>query len=197
MPNKDKNDASKLSESTVSSEIVFQGNLLQVQVDRVVLPNGKKTKREVVNHPGGVVILPVIEDKLSGEKQVILVKQYRQPIKKAIWELPAGKIEDGEYPLDCAKRELNEETGFGAGTWKREIDLFTSPGYSSEILSLFVATEIEQLNPEDRYTAPEEELLIYKIFSISKILEMVHCGTIRDGKTLAGLLFMIMDNYDT
>ncbi|MBS3812889.1 NUDIX hydrolase [Candidatus Bipolaricaulota bacterium] len=183
----DKVDEKDLQEKRVSGEIAFSGRLLEVSSDRVTLASGKSTVREVVHHPGGVVIIPVREaDEGYG---VVLVKQYRYPAGKALWELPAGTLEEGETSKDCARRELIEETLYRPTSLKRVTDLYTSPGYSDESLTLYLARGLKRVD-EKKVDRPEEENLVARSFDLNEVLEKARNGEIRDGKTLAGLFFL-------
>lgn len=178
-----------LVEETLEEVEVFSGNLLELTVNTVRTPGGSKAKREVVHHPGGVVILPV----LTGDRgdEVILVRQYREPAGKLLWELPAGTLEEGETQKECARRELIEETNYRPSKLEKKVDLFTSPGYSDEILTLFLATGLEKLAPSEGLESPEDENLIVESFTGEELIEMARKGQVTDGKTLAGLFFLI------
>lgn len=114
-------------EVTVNTNKIFEGKIINLRVDEVKLPNGKVTTREIVEHPGGVSIVAVNE-----EGKILLVKQYRKPAEESLLEIPAGKLEKGEDPLICAKRELLEETGYEASFIKHLITFYTTPGFSNE-----------------------------------------------------------------
>lgn len=143
-------------------------------------------------HPGGVVIVPRI-DCSQGDKY-LLVKQYRYPAEDSLWEFPAGKLDPGETPLECAKRELKEETGYGGGEWEKKLDLFTSPGYSDEVLTIFTASGVEPLTPEENLEGPDEEFVFSESFTSSRLIEMAREEKLRDGKTLAGLFFLLSES---
>ncbi len=181
-----------LKEKRVEGEIVFTGNLLQVSSDGVELATGERGLREVVHHPGGVVVIPVIETK--GDYEIALVKQYRYPVGEATWELPAGTLEDGETLQGCARRELIEETYLQPSTLTKLTDLYTSPGYSDECLSLFLARDLTPLS-EDEVDRPEGENLVVGKFNLSEVLNKARNGGIKDGKTLAGLFFIVGDEW--
>jgi len=138
-----------LDEKFLSSKVGFAGKLLQLQVDTVMLPNGRKATREIIKHPGAVGILPVLED-----GSMVFVKQYRYPVGTVIYEIPAGKLELGENPDECAPRELSEETGYTAKEWKHLTSIVTTPGFTDEVIHLYLArglTKAEQHTDEDEF----------------------------------------------
>jgi ADP-ribose pyrophosphatase len=124
-----------LDEKFVASEEVFHGRLLKVRRDKVVLPNGVETTRELIRHPGAVAIVPVLED-----GSIVFVKQYRYPVGTVLYELPAGKLEPGEDPDACAPRELSEETGYDAARLEYLTSIVTTPGFTDEVIHLYKAT---------------------------------------------------------
>ena len=178
-----------LAEETIDVKEAFSGSLLRLTVNKVRRSDGSTGEREVVHHPGGVVILPVIE----GEKgrELILVRQYREPTGESLWELPAGTLEEGESALECARRELVEETRYRPAELEKKVDLFTSPGYSDEVLSLYLARELEKLSEKEATESPEGENLISKSFPVEEVFSRAREGKITDGKTLAGLFFLV------
>lgn len=180
-----------LAEETIDVKEAFSGNLLRLTVNKVRRADGSTGKREVIHHPGGVVILPVIEGKKGQE--LILVRQHREPAGKPIWELPAGTLEEGESALECARRELMEETRYRPAKLEKKVDLFTSPGYSDEVLSLYVARGLEKLSEEEAAKSPEGENLISNSFSVEEVFSRAREGKITDGKTLAGLFFLVSE----
>ncbi len=177
-----------LVEETLEEAEVFSGDLLVLTVNSVKSASGAEAKREVVHHPGGVVILPVLNG-TEGE-EVLLVRQYREPAGKPLWELPAGTLEEGETKKECARRELIEETNYRPSKLEKKVDLFTSPGYTDEILTLYLATGLEKLGPVEVVESPEDENLIVESFPTEELIEMAKKGKITDGKTLAGLFFL-------
>lgn len=178
-----------LAEETLEENQVFSGDLLELTINTVQSASGSRAKREVVHHPGGVVILPV----LPGDKgdEVLLVRQYREPVGKPLWELPAGTLEEGETEKECARRELIEETNYRPSSLEKKVELFTSPGYTDEILTLYLATGLEKLEPSEKVKTPEDENLIVKSFSSEELIKMAKQGKVADGKTLAGLFFLL------
>lgn len=163
-----------------SNEEVFSGRLLKVQRDHVTLPNGEDTTREYIRHPGAVAIVPVLSD-----GRVVLVKQCRYPINTLLWEIPAGKLDHGENedPLECAKRELSEETGYEAEKWEKLLSIATTPGFSDEIIHLYKA---EGLTKYAQHT-DEDEFIGIQAFTPSELQQMVQSGVLYDAKTLCAL----------
>jgi ADP-ribose pyrophosphatase len=170
-----------LEEKQIDSSLLYKGIIVDVKVDQVMLPNGKQTAREVVLHPGAVAILA-----LNNAKEITLIKQFRYPVSSIIWELPAGKLEVGEDPLECAKRELAEETGLGARKWKKLSRFFTGPGFTNEVIHLFLA---EDLCKEIKIADDDEFIEVHSIpFETAE--KMIFSGEINDAKTIAGILML-------
>ncbi len=170
-----------LKEKVIKSKKVFQGNILNVRVDEVELPDQSTSKREVVEHPGGVTIIPLLPD-----KKIMMVKQYRIATEEIILELPAGKIDSNESPEKAARRELKEETGYYGGQFKHLFDFYTTPGYSSELLHLYLAKNINQGKRE----LDKGEFLYNEKISLGEIPELIFSGQVKDSKTIIGLLAM-------
>lgn len=165
-------------EKTINSELIFDGRVVKLYKDSVELSTGQKTFREVVKHSGGVVILAFKGDK------ILLVKQFRYPMKEVMLELPAGKLEQGEDPFEAAKRELEEETGYCANKWTDLGYVYTSPGYSDEKLYLYKAE-----NLEFTHCHPDEGEIIQAFeYKYDDVLKMIDNGQINDAKTLCALL---------
>lgn len=171
-------DESHLVEKQVGSTVVYRGNVLTLRVDDVELPSGKRSRREVVEHPGGVAVVAVDRD-----GSVVLVRQYRYPVRSALWEIPAGKLDRGEDPHECAARELEEETGYRAAVLEEVVPFYTSPGFCDEVLHLFFARGLTA--GEDR--PEEDEIIETRWVRRAGLDEMIARGEIRDGKTLLGL----------
>ncbi|MDR3593023.1 MAG: NUDIX hydrolase [Negativicutes bacterium] len=167
-----------LTETKVESQKIFSGKILNVRLDRVLLPNGQESTREVVDHPGAVAVVPVTDD-----GRVILVKQYRYPVEEILLEIPAGKLDPGEDPDDCAKRELEEETGYVAGRLEKLTSIYTAPGFTNEIIHLYIARDlVEAVQKLDG-----DEFIDIELFSAAQLKEMVANRTLKDAKTLTGL----------
>lgn len=165
-------------EKTVKQKYIFNGKLINLRKDDIILPNGKAATREVVEHNGGVGIVAVNEN-----NEVLLVKQFRYPYKEIILEIPAGKIDKGENPLECGIRELKEETGATASNVISLGKIYPSPGYCNEIIYLYLATnlKIEDVNPD------EDEFLENILLPFETALKMAENGEIKDAKTVIGL----------
>ncbi len=169
----------ELTEKTLSSKSVFDGRILHITLDEIELPNGKKSKREVVNHPGGVTVAALDE-----ENNLLFVRQFRYPYKEVVLELPAGKLEKGSTPLENGKRELMEETGAEGYSYISLGQLYPSPGYTSEIIHLYACKVKSQgsSNPDDG------EFLNVEKIPLDKAVEMVLNNQIPDAKTQVAVL---------
>lgn len=168
---------------------VYQGKLLNLKVAEITLPSGRKTTREVVEHPGAVAIVP-----FTAPDRLILVRQFRYGANRTLLEVPAGTLEPGEDPLKCAQRELAEETGTSAGKIKKIAQFYTSPGILNEIIHLFVATDLKRL--PDRKISDEDEGIEIVEMSLDEALNLVKCGEIVDAKTIIGLLYVAREMKD-
>jgi ADP-ribose pyrophosphatase len=162
---------------------VYKGKVFSVTSDNVVEPNGVHAKRDIVRHQGSVVVLVV--DTSGAEPRVLLIRQYRYAPDENMWEIPAGRIDDGEQPLEGAKRELAEETGFSARKWKRALSFYPSPGFMSEIMHIYLAEDLTS----GKATPEEDERITKRFFPLSAVVKMINAGKIRDGKTIAGVLW--------
>jgi ADP-ribose pyrophosphatase len=161
--------------------VKHEGRVINVFVDKIRYPDGHIENREIVEHGGGSVVLG-----LQADGKIIFVKQHRYPINKIIYELPAGKLDKNEDPLDCAKREFEEETGNKASTWLKLLSIYTSPGYTSEELFVFLAKD---LFDGTRNLEPGEKHMKLEYLEPETALEKIYCGEIKDGKTITALLF--------
>jgi ADP-ribose pyrophosphatase len=169
----------ELREKTIDSKRIYEGRVLSLRVDTVELPGGRQATREVVEHKGAVAIVPLIEPDL-----VVMVRQYRQATGEVLMEIPAGSLEVDEGPDDCASRELIEETGYRAGSLRKLFKSYLAPGYSSEMLHTYVATNLEKTE-----AAPEtDELLDIVTVGMEEAMAMIEDGQIKDAKTICGLL---------
>ncbi len=170
-----------LKEVQVDTEIAYQGHFLQVQRDTVHLPNGKQSKREYIRHPGAVVILPLFDD-----GSVLLERQFRYPLHDVFIEFPAGKIDPGEDPLVCAKRELQEETGYSATDWRFVCTIHNAIAYSDEHLDIFIAQGLTAGESK----LDEGEFLETFTATVPDMLAWVRTGKITDVKTIIGTFWL-------
>ena len=169
-------------EPTIRSRRIFEGKILSVRVDTVELPQGRTSTREIVEHGPAVAIVP-----LDDNMNVLLVRQYRKAVDQVLLEVPAGRMEDGEEPEACARRELEEETGYSANRWERLGRFFTTPGFSDEEMHTFWATE---LTPGESH--PDEDEVIEPVtVPLASIRELIEQGEIRDAKTITSLLLVL------
>jgi len=169
----------KLAEKTLSSEYVYQGRMINLRVDQVELPDGKSAQREIVEHPGAVAVVA-----LTNNRELVMVRQYRKPIDKVILEIPAGKLNQGEDPEICAQRELLEETGYQAGQLSLIARYYTTPGFSDEVMYLYLARELIEL----KQSPDEDEFIEMTRVPLATAQQMVLAGEIQDAKTIIGIL---------
>lgn len=168
-----------MEEQTIDSRQIYAGRRVKLRLDRVMLHGGRETTREVVEHPDCVAIVA-----LDAEDNVILVRQFRHAVAKELLEIPAGGVEPGEEPLKSALRELAEESGYTAGRIERLGGFYSSPGYCTEFLHLFLATELKP-GPSQ---AQEDEILEVVPIPLKQVYRLIKSGEIRDAKSIAGLL---------
>jgi ADP-ribose pyrophosphatase len=170
-----------LRETQIDSEVAYDGHFLKVQRDTIRLPDGKTSKREFIRHPGAVVILPVFED-----GSILLERQFRYPLNQVFIEFPAGKIDPNEDPLECAKRELQEETGYTATEWKFVCTIHNAIAYSNEHLDIFLARGLV----EGESKLDDGEFLETFKASVSDMLGWIKGGKITDVKTVIGAFWL-------
>lgn len=163
----------------VSSREIYKCKLFRVTEEEAKEPGGFEIKRSIVRHPGSAVMMA-----LDDRSRILLVRQFRLPADKYLWELPAGRLDEGENPLQAARRELREETGYKAKTWKRLAAYWPSPGYVGEKMTLFLATDLMQGEAEPM----EDERIECRWFTRKEIDEMIRDGKVEDGKTIIGFL---------
>lgn len=169
-----------LTESQTSSRTVYQGSLLHVKEDQVQLPNGQSAMREYILHPGAVVIIPLLAN-----GHVVMERQFRYPLRRDVYELPAGKLDSGESALLCGQRELFEETGYCAAKWRYVATIHPCIGYSNESMSLFLAQELT----EGMHQRDGDEFLEVFTMPLNEAIEWVRVGRITDVKTVIGLFW--------
>jgi ADP-ribose pyrophosphatase len=170
----------KESAQILKSEVLYQGKVFRLQRDTVIEPGGVQAERDIIVHPGSVVVLPVFED-----GRVLLIRQYRHSIGEFLWELVAGRKELGETPIVAARRELVEETGYAAKRLRKLMRVVPTPGFVNEWMWIFAAEGLTQgaAQPE------EDEKITPRIFTLKQAEKMIERGTLRDAKSICGLLY--------
>jgi len=168
----------------LSSKVVYDGKVFKVTSDQITEPTGITARRDVVRHSGSVVVLAV--DDSGKEPRVLLERQYRYAARDYLLELPAGRIDPGEKPLAAGKRELLEETGYRATRWQHALHFYSSPGFLDETMTIFYARGLTSgdAQPED------DECIEAQLLPLSQVVDMIVSGKIRDGKTIAGVLWL-------
>lgn len=166
----------------ISSHISFKGPVFSVTTDHVEEPGGIRARRDVIRHSGSVVVLAV-----DSRRRILLERQYRHAAQSMMWELPAGRIDEGEPVVAAAKRELLEETGYAARSWKKILHFYVSPGFLDETMTIYLARGLKagEAQPE------ADEKIEVHFFSPSEARRMILEGKIRDAKTIAGVLWLI------
>ncbi|MBZ5592024.1 MAG: NUDIX hydrolase [Acidobacteriia bacterium] len=161
----------------LSSRELYRGPIFWVTEDHAKDPGGFEIHRAIVRHGGSSVMMPV-----DDRRRILMVRQYRLPARASLWELPAGRLDPGEKPLTTAKRELQEETGYRARRWKKLISFYPSPGFVSEKMTIFLATDLTagEAKPMD------DERIECRWFSAKQVEQMIHSNKIQDGKTIIG-----------
>jgi len=169
-----------LEEMRIDGDEVYSGKVLRLEVDRVRMPDGGESVREVVRHRGAAVVLPILDD-----GRVVLVRQFRYPVGEALLELPAGTLEPGEDPVACAARELTEETGYAATSVTPLGRFYAAPGYTDEGLQAVLATGLQLTNAAE---PDPDEIIETEVVEVDDLVSRIVAGEIRDSKTLATIL---------
>jgi ADP-ribose pyrophosphatase len=166
----------------LSSEMIYQGKVFGVRRDEVVEPSGLRATREVITHPGSVVVLPVLPD-----GRIVMIRQYRHATRQYLWELVAGRKEPEETPKQGAARELLEETGYRAKKFKVFLDVFPTPGFLEERMYLLLAEGLTagEAQPE------EDEKIEVRPFKLKDLKQMIKSGRLRDAKSISGILYYL------
>ncbi|CQR46752.1 ADP-ribose pyrophosphatase [Paraliobacillus sp. PM-2] len=173
----------KFEEKTISTTQIFNGKIVQLQIDDVTLPDGNTSKREIIKHPGAVAVIAVTDT-----NKLLMVEQYRKPLNKSIMEIPAGKLEPGEEPVITAKRELEEETGYTTKTLEYVTSFYTTPGFSNELLYVYFTDELTRL--EEKKQLDEDEFVAVHEISLSEAEKLLTEQEIHDAKTAYALLYV-------
>jgi ADP-ribose pyrophosphatase len=169
----------------VSSRRVYTGRVVSLDVDEVRFPDGSVGEIEMVRHSGASAVVPFLSDPANDDPQVLLIRQYRYAAEGYLYEIPAGRLDPGEDPLDCARRELREETGCTAERVERLHTIYTTPGFTDEKIHLFMAVGLTAGETE----RDADEFLTVEVMPLSRALSMVERGEIQDAKSALGLLY--------
>ena len=170
---------------TLATRRIYSGRVLNLDIDTVRFPNGSVGELEMIRHSGASAVVPFVSDPRGPDPQIMLLRQYRYAANGYVYEIPAGRLDPGELPIECAHRELREETGCTAKRMQRLMTMFTTPGFTDEKIHLFMATELT-LGESAREA---DEFLEVETLSLTRALSMVEAGEIQDGKTALGLLY--------
>ena len=168
-----------------SGRRVYSGKVINLDVDLVEFPNGTTGELELFRHPGASAVVPFLSDIAGADPQILLIKQYRYAADGFLYEIPAGRLDANEDPADCARRELREETGCTAKSMEHLYTMYTTPGFTDERIHIFMATGLEQ----GESAREADEFLTVEPVQLSRALEMIKSGEIKDGKTAVGILF--------
>jgi ADP-ribose pyrophosphatase len=175
-----------VSNARVGSQRIYTGRIFNLDLDQVRFPDGSVGELEMIRHPGASAVLPFLTDPRGDDPQILLIKQYRYAADGYLFEVPAGRLEAGELPIACARRELREETGCEAEALAPLTTLYTTPGFTDELIHLFMATGVTR----GAAATPEaDEFLTVEPMALSRALELVRQGEIRDSKTVVSLLY--------
>ena len=182
-PSASPRSASKSGVQVLSSKAVYTSRVFRVTSDEIIEPSGVHARRDIIRHPGSVVILAL--DERKAEPSVLLIRQYRYAASRDLWELPAGRIDEGESALQAAQRELTEETGYTASEWKPALFYYASPGFLDETMSVFAARDLRR----GKACPEEDERIVSRLVPLSRAVQWVMSGKVQDGKAIAGVLW--------
>lgn len=168
------------------SERRYEGRVIHLDVDTVRFPDGSTGQLEMIRHPGASAVVPMLDDPAGPDPRVLLIRQFRHAADGVIWEVPAGRLDPGETPEACARRELVEETGMRAGRLERLTTIYTTPGFTDERIHLFLAGGLE----EGDHRREADEFMELRPTPWSEAMRLIERGEIVDGKTLVSLLYV-------
>ena len=176
----------RTTEGRIGSRRLYTGRIINVDMDEVRFPNGSTGELEMVRHPGAAAVVPFLSDPYGDDPQILLLRQYRYAAEDYLYEIPAGRLDPGENPIDCARRELKEETGCTAERVEPLLTFYTTPGFTDEKIHLFMASGLAH----GQTGKESDEFIEVQTFPLSEALSMVGSGQVRDGKTALGLLYV-------
>lgn len=172
-------------DAQLGTERIHTGKIIKLDRDTVRYPNETTAQLEIVRHSGAAAVVPFLTDPDGDDPQLLLLRQYRYAAGGYIYEIPAGRLDPGEEPLACASRELKEETGCTAGRMEPLLSMLTTPGFTDEVIHIFMATELTH----GESAREEDEFVDTIVMRLSEALELIQCGEIPDGKTALGILY--------
>jgi len=170
----------------LDSRRVYTGRVVRLDVDTVRFPDGSTGQLELIRHPGAAAIVPCASDPPGADPTILLIRQFRYATGGQLWEIPAGTLDPGEDPEACARRELLEETGVTAARLERLTSIWTTPGFTTEVIHLYLATGLTTGEP----SRERDEFIDVEPQPLSRVLELIRGGEIRDAKTVAAILYM-------
>lgn len=170
----------------LASRRVYAGRVVRLDLDTVRLPDGSTAELEVIRHPGAAAIVPCASDPRGPDPTILMIRQYRYAAGGPLWEIPAGTLDPGEDPAACARRELREETGASAARLERLTSIFTTPGFTDEVIHLYLASELTSGEP----SRERDEFIEVVPQPLSRVLASIRDGEVRDAKTITAILYM-------
>lgn len=176
---------SQRNAAQLSTRRIHTGKIIKLDADVVRFPDGSTSEMDIIRHPGASAIVPFLSDPVGDDPQILLLKQYRYAAGQYLYEIPAGRLDPGEEPHACAVRELREETGCVAGRIEFLFTMFTTPGFTDEQIHVFMASGLEQ----GKHAREADEFITVETVTLSRALELIKQGEIKDAKTALGILF--------
>jgi ADP-ribose diphosphatase len=173
------------SAGQIGSRRAYTGRVINLDLDTVRFPDGSRGELEIIRHPGASAIVPILGDPSVHDPQLVLVRQYRYAAGGYLYEIPAGRLDPGETPAECASRELVEETGYRADNVEHVYTMFTTPGFTDECIHVFRATDLR----EGKAARELDEFMSLEVMPLSRALEMIQAGEISDAKTALAILY--------
>lgn len=174
-----------MADNPIATHRIYTGKIISLDVDQIRFPDGSTNEMEIVRHPGAAAVIPFLSDPAGDDPQIMLIQQFRAPLNQYLYEIPAGKLEPDEDPAKCAARELREETGCTAEQVTHLFDIYTSPGFTDEILHVYMAVGLTRGEAHKE----RDEFLEIRTMTLSRALQMIQQGDIRDAKTSLAVLY--------
>jgi ADP-ribose pyrophosphatase len=178
-------DSSPVAPGQIATRRIHTGKIINLDSDTVRFPDGSTGEMDMIRHPGASAIVPFLGDPTGVDPQILLLKQYRYAAGQFLYEIPAGRLDAGEDPRDCATRELREETGCSASNMEHLYTMFTTPGFTDEKIHVFMASGLEH----GAHAREADEFISVETMTMSRALQLIHTGEIQDAKTALGILF--------